>query len=656
MNFIYANSLNSIVWSNGDTTKETVINTSGNYSVLAVNSNGCVSKDTIHVNIKGVAPNVYYTNPILCATDTNLFVDSTVAPVGNSIVSWLWNFGSGDTSNLQNVTHVFHSNGVYPVSLTAYTDSGCLNTISKNLSVYLKPQTNFQSKVACALAQTQFTDFSAPSASITLWKWHFSNLDSSVIKNPKFTFPTQGKYGVDLKTTNSDGCSSFKPDSVEVFAPLSANFNFQNVCLGDSTLFKDITASLSIVSWIWNTGDNYFSTKKNFNHKYVTAGDKNVTLQVQNAIGCVDSVSKTVTVYKSPVAVFGDLITCEKQYYTPLDSSAFFEGTNNWKWNIAGANYTGQSPQYFFADTGSYNVKLIISSASGCIDSISHLVHVTPNPKAAFTFAPLYGDAPLNVNFTSQSTNANSYWWDFGDGGSDIVTNPSHIYSANNTFQIKLVATSEFGCQDSLTKSINVVHTDLDISVDEVVTDELPLNDGTVLITVGGRLSNVGTRLITTVKLYATIGSGGVISEDWDTLIQTGTSKYYLFTAHFVVASTNANSYVCVEAKSVNNGETETTLDNNRECASLNGVLQLIGPSPNPARGSAYLGLILPKAGKVTIDIVDLLGRILMPEEELDLPTGRTDYNLPIKQLLVGEYFIRVKHNDDKLLQKLVVH
>ena len=85
-------------------------------------------------------------------------------------------------------------------------------------------------------------------------------------------------------------------------------------------------------------------------------------------------------------------------------------------------------------------------------------------------------------------------------------------------------------------------------------------------------------------------------------------------------------------------------------------MLQLVGPSPNPARGSAYLGLILPKAGKVSIDIVDLLGRTVTQEEVLDLPVGRTDYNLPVRLLRAGEYFVRVKYNNDKLLQKLVVH
>ncbi len=657
LNFVYPNPLTSILWSTGDTTNETVINTTGNYSVVAENNNGCLAEDTIHVFIKGIAPTVNYTNPTLCATDTISFVDSSIPPNGNALVSWIWDFGNGDLDSVQNTTHVFGTSGTYPVSLTVYTDSGCLNTITKNLSVYLKPQAHFQAKVSCALAQTQFIDLSdTTSSAIAQWKWHFTNADSSFFKNPTFAFPTQGKYGVSLKVTNNNGCSDFISDSIEVFAPFSADFNFEKVCFGDSTSFTDITSSLSLVSWLWNTGDNFFSTKKNFKHKYGTFGNKTVTLQIQNAIGCVDSVSKSFTIYKSPTAAFTDLVSCEDQYYTPLDASTVYETSNTWKWNIAGTNYNGQVPQHFFVDTGNYTVKLLVTSQSGCKDSTSHLVHVTPNPTAAFSFTPLYGDAPLNVVFDNQSINANSYFWNFGDGATDNSIAPSHVYSANGTFEISLTATSDFGCVDSATKNIQVIPTDLDIAVDYVETTSAPQADGTVLISVTVYAHNEGTRLITDVTFYSTIGSGGVISENWDTLIQSGESKYYLFNANFVVAAANANSYVCVEAKSVNDGEAETRIDNNRQCASVNGVMQVVGPSPNPARGSAYLGLILPKAGKVTIDIVDVLGRIVTQPEELDLPAGRTDYDLPVKLLRAGEYFIRLKHNDDKLLQKLVVH
>ncbi|HLP21861.1 MAG TPA: PKD domain-containing protein, partial [Chitinophagales bacterium] len=555
-------------------------------------------------------------------------------------------------------THAYTAPGSYTVSLTATTDSGCVNSLTKTLPAYLKPVTLFQSRVSCATAETQFTDYSSTAlpAQLMTWKWNFAGLDSSILPNPKFAFPAQGKYEVTLTTSNSDGCKSSKKDSVEVFAELVADFSFTNLCAGDSVLLKDLTPSYSIISWLWSTGDNHFYSQKNIKHKYAQADSFTVSMQVENAIGCVDVITKTVRVYPKPDAGFVNGVTCKNNYYTPLDTSIVTEQNNTWKWNIAGTNYTGQSPQHYFGDTGVYPIKLQITSQNGCKDSTSGYIYVAPIPVANFTFSPQYGDAPLFATFTNTSVNASTYLWNFGDGATDNTFNTTHAYTTNDTFPIKLVATNPYGCADSITKSITVVVTDLDIAVDNVYTDEFPLSDGTVLVTVYADLSNVGTRMITTAKLYATIGSGGVISEDRDSIFPARSAAQYKFKANFVVAAGSANTYVCVEATSVNRGETETRLDNNDACASLTDVIQLIGPSPNPARGEATLGIILPKAGKVTLEIMDVMGQPVQDMVELDLPVGRTDYALPVKILRAAEYFVRIKHNDDKLIRKLIVH
>jgi hypothetical protein len=67
------------------------------------------------------------------------------------------------------------------------------------------------------------------------------------------------------------------------------------------------------------------------------------------------------------------------------------------------------------------------------------------------------------------------------------------------------------------------------------------------------------------------------------------------------------------------------------------------------------VGIILPKAGTVTVSIIDLMGRIVWPAQELNLPAGRTDYALPIQQLLGAEYFIQLTYNDEKTVRKLFV-
>jgi hypothetical protein len=61
---------------------------------------------------------------------------------------------------------------------------------------------------------------------------------------------------------------------------------------------------------------------------------------------------------------------------------------------------------------------------------------------AGFTATPLSGDAPLPVAFTDTSTGSPSTWaWDFGDGGTDTVQNPTHIYVTDGAFDVTLTVT-----------------------------------------------------------------------------------------------------------------------------------------------------------------------------------------------------------------------
>lgn len=73
---------------------------------------------------------------------------------------------------------------------------------------------------------------------------------------------------------------------------------------------------------------------------------------------------------------------------------------------------------------------------------------VTP-PVANFSGAPTTGNEPLMVAFTDSSTNTPTSWlWDFGDLGSSILQNPTHIYAANGVYTVKLTATNAGGSDD----------------------------------------------------------------------------------------------------------------------------------------------------------------------------------------------------------------
>lgn len=80
--------------------------------------------------------------------------------------------------------------------------------------------------------------------------------------------------------------------------------------------------------------------------------------------------------------------------------------------------------------------------------------------EAAFIADSFYCFAPALVNFTNLSTNAISYVWDFGDGKSDTLSNPSHTYTADGNFDVELIARNCFGYSSDTLLSTNYILVD----------------------------------------------------------------------------------------------------------------------------------------------------------------------------------------------------
>ena len=82
-----------------------------------------------------------------------------------------------------------------------------------------------------------------------------------------------------------------------------------------------------------------------------------------------------------------------------------------------------------------------------------------PLAKASFDFdatTDIVGQAPLNVQFTSDSENAITYAWDFGDGNTSTEESPSHMYTKAGDFAVSLTVTNTDGVEDSTKQSLTL--------------------------------------------------------------------------------------------------------------------------------------------------------------------------------------------------------
>ncbi|WP_305891097.1 PGF-pre-PGF domain-containing protein [Methanolobus chelungpuianus] len=121
---------------------------------------------------------------------------------------------------------------------------------------------------------------------------------------------------------------------------------------------------------------------------------------------------------------------------------------DSWFWNFDDGNTsTDQNPTHIYMDVGTYDVSLTATNIAGSnISTQLSYITVAIAPVANFTASATSGTAPFAVTFTDNSTNTPTLWaWNFGDGATSSVQNPSHTYTSAGTYTVSLNALNAGG-------------------------------------------------------------------------------------------------------------------------------------------------------------------------------------------------------------------
>lgn len=240
-----------------------------------------------------------------------------------------------------------------------------------------------------------------------------------------------------------------------------AAFNAPDVCEGGTTVFTDQStiSSGTITGWNWDFGDGGTSTLQNPTHIYSGTPPYSVTLTVTSGAGCTNNIVQQVSTIVAPAASFTFVASCANNPVTFTDQSTVASGTiTGWSWNFGDGNTSSaQNPTHQYASASNYSVTLTVTSDLGCTSSQTQQVSTTA-PTAAFS-APAVCNGATTV-FTDQSTisaGVISTWsWDFGDGGTSALQNPTHVYGNSGNYTVSLTVTSDQGCTNTLTQQVTV--------------------------------------------------------------------------------------------------------------------------------------------------------------------------------------------------------
>jgi len=278
-----------------------------NVRLKATNSNGCFDTITIQTSVN-VSPVSNFSYDSVCGrTPVNLKFLATVEPPSTiPDLNWgNWDFGDGTIETaIRNPQHVYAGPGTYEVRLIVKSSGQCIDTAIKQVKVFDYPNVDFNvSQTQCTGKEIQFTDISATpdGTPITKWNWFFSGLGSDTIKNPRYTFNTQGNYTIQLTARNSVGCVGTKLRSIAVSAPPVPKFTFSPNGLPAPLNVNYTNQSPLSGNYIWDYGDGspLIQAYNPPQHQYTVNGSYPIKLIATDFRGCTDTLTKYILVDKA---------------------------------------------------------------------------------------------------------------------------------------------------------------------------------------------------------------------------------------------------------------------------------------------------------------------------------------------------------------------
>lgn len=387
------------------------------------------------------------------------FTDLSTPGPGATITSRLWDFGDGITSSSINPNHTYATGGInYTVSLTVTNNNGQSSTIVKNEYVKVvepgfmaEPLDERKNLVEGAPPLTvTFIDTSRPdSGPIQSWLWDFGDGNSSSEQNPVYTYADTGIYTVSLTMFDTLGnqATVSRQNYIQVInQPVysSAIPTTQYRSAGNPvsvTINADVSQHPRMLgsfsgTFTWDPAVLDYVSHTQMNSAF--AGNVNTN---EAASGFISFNGISIT----GVDGLFDLFTVDLLVIGEENTSSDLE--------LAYATFESNLviPGSFITDLRPF---LIINNST---------FTVVRKPQAQFSALPLRGYDPLDVSFTDETIpgtgTINSYQWDFGDGNTSLLQNPSHRYMFDlnfpqpaDTFDITLIVSDIYGERDTLIK------------------------------------------------------------------------------------------------------------------------------------------------------------------------------------------------------------
>lgn len=300
----------------------------------------------------------------------------------------------------------------------------------------------------------------------------FSFILNDTLSQDESTFDSLPADSYWITVSDENNCIA-QSDTVDVVMPQNfAQFNY-SIKEGCSPLEVDFTAlsSNSVYEWIFGDGDTTMHV--NPTHLFInhTGESATYTQTVVASHGvCSDTLQDSIIVYSQPSLDFS--IDTAIHYYpdTNVYINNYTTEYENYLWNFGdGQTQAIVSPSvHSYTTCGEYSIVLTAENGLNCTDtSIVDVMVTAVEPEASFLIDNISGCAPLEVNFTNLSANAQDYQWLYDGEIFSIDENPNYIFENDGELAVVLNALGYCDKVSTMTKLVSVFPIpDIDFRVD----------------------------------------------------------------------------------------------------------------------------------------------------------------------------------------------
>jgi len=379
--------------------------------------------------------------------------------------TYYWDFDDTTNSVEESPSHLYSEANDYDITLIATTSFGCKDTTTQNVHVTAPPSLNLSimTTEGCAPLEIEYNN-SSDGEGITQY-WIIDGVDTLFESHPTIVLDsvtTDSMITIELVVFND--CETLRQSEdilVHPYPIVDFGINDDEGCSPDTVYFMNATVGLPD-SFLWNFGNDNYSIEYNPDPPYQVYSSPDdsistyfISLYASNMCG-EDELVKEIQVYPNNVDAFFEI---DKIFGCPplavtITNYATIGSTVSYDFGDGGTGNTADTT-YVYDEPGHY---VITQYAALCgQDSIqSDTITVYPLPNISFDL-PSFVCVGDTTNFINNSTEAVTSEWNFGDDNTSFDTNPFHIYTAPDTYEVSLIMYSIFNnCPDTLSKTILV--------------------------------------------------------------------------------------------------------------------------------------------------------------------------------------------------------